>query len=119
MVREIKIQPWDSIFYFKKYEIHTLTNFVTLIAKDKNNDYFYFYDDIEKLYDVSNMPSYIKEDWLNYNKKILNISVLNSSIKECKELLEMSVFQENKNTHQQQLDILTSLRRDLIIKGLT
>jgi hypothetical protein len=65
------------------------------------------------------MPGYIKEDWLNYNKKVLNIAVLNSSIKECKELLELSVFPENRNIHQQQLDILTSLRRDLIIKGLT
>lgn len=117
--RIIYLHPWEEVFKFSKYDTHTMISFVTLIAKDTKDDYYYFYDDIDKLGDISRMPLYIKEDWLNYNKKELNISVLNVCIKECKDLLDNPPTIEDEHVYQQQFNLLNSIRRDLIIKGIT
>lgn len=112
----ISLHPWNGIFYFTKYDHHTLINYATLIATSTNGEYFYFYDDIEMIEDISKMPEYIKLDWLNHNKKPINISVLNACIKECQELFESTIDEDNK--YQKLLELFKSLRRDLIMSGL-
>jgi hypothetical protein len=118
MEREINLSPWKSIYLFTKYDFHNLINYATLITQSPANDYFYFYEDVEKIIDVSMMPNYIKEDWLNYNKKELNISLLNAAVKDCQEKLEAIVNQEKETNYKNTLELFKSIRRELILKGL-
>lgn len=115
MIREINISPWKPVHLSTRYDHHTLINYATLITQNTSDDYFYFYDDIEKIIDVSLMPNYIKEDWLNYNKKELNIAVLNSCISNCIEKIDTEPYSEE---NQKSLETLKLIRREHIIKGL-
>ena len=118
MEREINLSPWKSIYLFTKYDFHTLINYATIIIQNPSDDYFYFYHDIEKIIDVSLMPNYIKEDWLNYNKKELNILVLNACIKDCQEKLEVVTNQEKERSYKKTLETFKSIRREIILKGI-
>lgn len=115
MGREINLDPWVVISRISEYEHHTLINKLTIIV-EVNGHYFYLKDDEEKLIDVSNMPNYIKEDWLNYNKKELGISIINKQIKNLEMILENKRPYDPKD--DESLSQLISIRRHLIIKGI-
>lgn len=95
---------------------------VTTIIFDSCGDLYYIVDDIEKIKDVSSMPSYIKEDWVNENKIPIDISVLNNQINkfsievedEKSRLLE-SNYHDSLKEKMLTLDNLISIRRDVII----
>jgi len=55
------------------------------------------------------MPLYIKEDWIKYNKKSLSLSLLNEQIKK---------LTNQYDQFEEELLLLKSLRRDLIIKNI-
>jgi len=55
------------------------------------------------------MPNYIKEDWVKYNKKSLSLSLLNEQIKK---------LTNDNDQFEDELNLLKSLRRELIIKGI-
>ena len=61
------------------------------------------------MFDVSQMPIYIKEDWIKYNKKSVSLSLLNEQIKK---------LTNDFDQFEEELNLLKSLRRDLIIKGI-
>jgi hypothetical protein len=67
------------------------------------------------------MPEYIKEDWINYNKKPLNIPVLNQMIKSYENQLisglerPFSLTEPSDDELEDLINVLKSLRRDLII----
>lgn len=105
---------------------------VTTIIFDSCGDLYYIVDDIEKIKDVSSMPSYIKEDWVNENKRPIDISVLNNQINkfsreveyekreveyEKSRLLE-SNYHDSLKEKMLTLDNLISIRRDVIISGV-
>mgnify|MGYP000503831029 CR=1 FL=1 len=113
--REINLDPWNIISKVGEYEHHTLTMIVTLVVETEGN-YFYLQDDDMKLKDVSGMPNYIKEDWLNYNKKELGISIVNKQIKNLEMILENKRPYDPKD--EEALTQLISIRRDLIINGI-
>jgi hypothetical protein len=113
--REINIDPWVIISQITEYEHHTLICFVTIIT-EVNDNYFYLKDDIENIKDVSNMPRYIKEDWLNYNKKEISIPIINTQIKNLEKILENRRPYDPKD--DESLTQLISIRRDLIINGI-
>ncbi len=121
MNREINLKPWNQVCLITKYEHHTLINNATVLIEN-SGDYFYIHDDIEKVIDVSQMPEYIKGDWINYNKKPLNIPVLNQMIKDYEKgrqnLRFPAMYEYNEPTDDELEDLinlLKSLRRDLII----
>ena len=120
MNREINLKPWNEVCLITKYEHHTLINNATILIEN-SGDYFYIYDDIEKVKDVSQMPEYIKEDWINYNKKTLNIPVLNQMIKSYENQLKsglerpFSLSEPSDDELENLISLLKSLRRDLII----
>ena len=121
MNRDINLKPWNEVCLITKYEHHTLINNATVLIEN-SGDYFYIHDDIEKVKDVSQMPEYIKEDWINYNKKPLNIPVLNQMIKDYEKgrqnLRFPAMYEYNEPTDDELEDLinlLKSLRRDLII----
>lgn len=118
MERRINLSPWKFVYLFDKYSNQTLINYATLIIQNPSDDYFYLYDDYEKILDISIMPDYIKEDWLNYNKKELNISVLNACVKDCNKKLDTIVNIEEESFYREKVELFKLLRRDLILKGL-
>jgi hypothetical protein len=120
MNRDINLKPWNEVCLITKYEHHTLINNATVLIEN-SGDYFYIHDDIEKVKDVSQMPEYIKEDWINYNKKPLNIPVLNQMIKSYENQLNsdlerpFSLTEPSDDELEDLINVLKSLRRDLII----
>ena len=120
MNRDINLKPWNEVCLITKYEHHTLINNATVLIEN-GGDYFYIHDDIEKVKDVSQMPEYIKEDWINYNKKPLNIPVLNQMIKSYENQLNsdlerpFSLTEPSDDELEDLINLLKSLRRDLII----
>jgi hypothetical protein len=120
MNRDINLKPWNEVCLITKYEHHTLINNATVLIEN-SGDYFYIHDDIEKVKDVSQMPEYIKEDWINYNKKPLNIPVLNQMIKSYENQLNsdlerpFSLTEPSDDELEDLVNVLKSLRRDLII----
>ena len=118
MDRVVNLNPWKEISIIKKIEHHTMIDVATIIIG--NNDYyFYIQDDIEKIIDVSCMPNYIKEDWINYNKKELNIKIVEEHIRKYVDLRDSEVYLEVTNqTYDDIINDLQSIKRDLIINKI-
>ena len=120
--RKINLFPWEKISITSEVEHHTLIDVATIIIF-KDDEYYFIQDDIEKVRDVSIMPQYIKEDWIKYNRKELNMFVINKHIREYESRLKKSIeFNSVKTDKERELEeklqLLKSLRRDLIIKGI-
>jgi len=52
---------------------------------EKDGVVFYLYDEQDKIEDISKMPSYITEDWIIYNKKHIDLDIIDEYIKEFSE----------------------------------
>ena len=66
--------------------------------------FFYIEDSGEKISDISKMPFYIKLDWINYNKKELDLKTINKHI------------EYHKKNDTDDLYKMISIRREIIIK---
>lgn len=108
MKREINISPWNHITTTQHYNHHTLNSIFTILI-EKDGKYFFLIDEVEKIFDVSQMPNYIKEDWINYNKKPLSLSLINEQIKK---------ISNDFDQFEEELSLLKSLRRNMIINGI-
>jgi len=110
MMEEINFPNWEVLVHGSEVNHHTITNMSTIFIRDKNGDYFYLYDETDKVYDVSRMPSYISEDWVNYNKKEINNAVLEKWIAQFSSvgLVETDYLASE----------LKSIKRDLIMKKI-
>jgi len=115
MNRVINLSPWNKISITTDIQHHTLVDMATIIITN-DEDYFVIEDDIEKVMDVSSMPHYIKEDWINYNKKELTHSVLDRHIKVYTDKYD-SQYPPNESI-EETLSILKSIKRHLIIKKI-
>jgi hypothetical protein len=115
MNRVINLSPWDKISMSTEVQHHTLIDIATIIISD-DEDYYIIEDDIEKVMDVSQMPHYIKEDWINYNKKELTQSVIDKHIKVYTDKYE-SRYPPSEAT-EKTLSTLKSIKRHLIIKNI-
>jgi hypothetical protein len=123
MERKINLENIISSIEF--YDYASLNKMVNLII-ESNNTYYFIEDELEKVIDVTQMPSYIQLDWFKYNKKDLTLSMVNKHIKYLKESIEdlytknMSI-QKNIEIEQQIQQVLEKvflIRRDLIINGI-
>lgn len=123
MERKINLENIISSIEF--YDYASLNKMVNLII-ESNNTYYFIEDELEKVIDVTQMPSYIQLDWFKYNKKELTLSMVNKHIKYLKESIEdlytknMSI-QKNIEIEQQIQQVLEKvflIRRDLIINGI-
>lgn len=115
MNRVINLSPWNKISITTEIQHHTLVDIATIIITN-DEDYFVIEDDVEKVMDVSSMPHYIKEDWINYNKKELTHPVLDKHIKVYTDKYD-SQYPPNENV-EKTLSILKSIKRHLIIKKI-
>lgn len=108
MKREIDVSPYKHITTTHKIDHHSLDEIFTILI-EKDGEYSFLVEECQKIFDISQMPNYIKEDWIKYNKKSLSLRLLNEQIK--KYTNEFDQFED-------ELSLLKSLRRELIIKGI-
>jgi hypothetical protein len=108
MKREINVSPWNHITTTSEMNNYSLDNYLTILI-EKDGEYFFIVEEEQKIFDISQMPLYIKEDWLKYNKKSLSLSLLNEQIKK---------LTNQYDQFEEELLLLKSLRRDLIIKNI-
>ena len=112
--RKINLSPYKEISITNKTNHHTLVNESTIIIED-GDDYFVIQDDIEKIHDVSQMPNYIKEDWIKYNRKELTNKILDWHI------LDHIRLSEQQYPNEDILEVVSKLRsikRHQIIKKI-
>lgn len=67
-MKEINFPNCEVIAHGSEIEHHTMKYVSTIFIKS-GEGYFYLQDETDKIYDISKMPRYISEDWVNYNKK--------------------------------------------------
>jgi hypothetical protein len=115
MNRVINLSPWNKISITTEVQHHTLIDMATIIITN-DEDYFVIEDDVEKIMDVSSMPHYIKEDWINYNKKELTNSVLDNHIKVYTDKYD-SKWPPDEGL-EKTISTLKSIKRHLIIKKI-
>lgn len=108
MKREINLSPWQVLVTTQSIDNQTLDYWSTILIEHQGQ-YCYLVEEEQKVFDISQMPDYIKTDWIKYNKKPLNLLALNRQIKKLSADLEQ--FEE-------ELDLLKRLRRDLILEGI-
>jgi hypothetical protein len=83
----IKKENIISSIHIEDSEYSTLIYEVTIFNQAK--DFYSIKDSKEQFDEVSKMPSYIQEDWINSKKIPLNISTLNKQIKIQCDVLEI------------------------------
>jgi hypothetical protein len=108
MERSINVSPWNHITTTSKINNYSLDNYFTILI-EKDGEYFFLVEEEQKVFDISQMPNYIKEDWIKYNKKSLSLSILNEQIKK---------LSNDYDQFEDELSLLKSLRRELILKGI-
>ena len=113
--RLINLSPWKEISISTEVQHHTLIDISTIIIGD-GEDYYTIEEDVEKIMDVSSMPHYIKEDWINYNKKELNQKVLDKHISVYTDKSEMQYPPDREIVEI--ISTLKSIKRHLLIKKI-
>lgn len=108
MKREINVSPWKHLTTTQHTDHHTLDSIFTILI-EKDGEYHFIVEEQEKVFDISQMPNYIKVDWINYNKKSLSLSLMNKQIKK---------LSNDRDQFEDELTLLKSLRRDSIINGI-
>jgi hypothetical protein len=108
MKREINVSPWNHITTSSKINNYSLDNYFTILI-EKDGEYYFIVEEEQKVFDISQMPIYIKEDWIKYNKKPVSLPLINEQIKK---------FTNEYDQFEEELSILKSLRRELIINGI-
>lgn len=95
------------------------------IVYDKDGEYYYLIDSNDKIKDVDKMPSYIKEDYYNYNIKMLTIDFFNKIIEKCRikytlksHLLGNKIQTEVRQFTEEELDKIITIRRELNLKEI-
>jgi hypothetical protein len=117
MDRKINLNPLIKVSSVTWFDGNILENITNIIVK-KDDNYFYIQDELEKIKDVSAMPIYIKEDWLKYNIKDLNMFVINRHIEEINKKIDTLITHMYIKENEEILDLLKSIRRDFIINGI-
>lgn len=93
---------------------YNLVSGISNIIIELESVFFYIEDYKEKMIDISKMPIYIRLDWLNYNRKELDLKTINKHI----EYHKTTSRWDGNDFIQDDIKIsqLISIRRDIIIK---
>lgn len=110
----MNLKPWKSVSHYHRFTLD-LQKITSIIIENDKGDYFFIEEESDKLEDISKMPYYIKEDWINYNKKDLNLKIINKHIQDSEIKLDKDIL---KPEDIEEINFLKSIRRDLIIKGI-
>lgn len=118
MEEKVDLDDWNIISHTHYYEVNPFSKISTIIIENNSGDYFCIKDEYDKIIDVTKMPNYIIKDWVNYNKKDLDIATLNKQIKWFESHLDDPVNLIESEKTEETIKTLKSLRRDLIIKDI-
>jgi archaellum biogenesis protein FlaJ (TadC family) len=110
-MNNIEFNDYRVIVSLSHFDKLSFEEMLTIIISNEVN-YFYLYDESEKINDVIKMPSYISSDWINYNKKELNIKILDELIK------KFSSIHFGLDNSKLMVSELKSIKRDFIINKL-
>ena len=95
------------------------------IVYDKDGEYYYLLDSSDKIKDVTKMPNYIKEDYFNFNTKILNIYFFNKIIEKYRvkytlksHYLGNKLDIEIRQFSEEELEKIITIRRELNLKEI-
>ena len=113
--RMINLSPYKEISITYRTLQHTLVHEATIIIED-GDDYYMIQDDREKIEDVSQMPYYIKEDWIKYNRKELTTQVLDWHILKYTDDHEAQWPRDREV--EEILNLLKSIKRHQMIKKI-
>lgn len=105
---------WRIVCNFIKMDYLSMREMSTMII-EKNGNFFYLYDESDKINDVIKMPSYIKEDWVIYNKKDINLSVVDTLVKEYS---NFGKTYQHDDRVEDLLSELKTIRRDVLLKKI-
>ena len=108
-IDDIKFNDWEVIAISTNFDYLSMREMATVFIRSGEYN-FYLYDESEKIIDVAKMPSYIYQDWIVYNKKELNIKVLDKNIKD---FLDIGTIDSEFIANE-----LKSIKRDLILKKI-
>lgn len=103
MKREVNLHPY-KVITTTDYELDSHLFLIEFFG-----EFFYIKEEIEKVFDVSQMPHYIKCDWVEHNKIKPSIELINHQIKKLNN--KYGLFSD-------ELNILKSIRRSLIINKI-
>ena len=109
MNNDISFSGWEIIAYSSIREHHSLVDMATIFISN-GDDHYYLYDESDKIEDISKMPAYIKEDWVNYNKKDIDIVTIDHHIKK---FSEIGLIETNYISSE-----LKRIKRDLTLKKI-
>lgn len=90
---------------------------------EDNDIYYYIKEEKEKFNEIVRMPSYIKDDWMRYNREELTTKHIDDIIKKIevehnKEQIKYSYNVPYRIDLEEKIQKLVSLRRDLILKKI-
>lgn len=95
------------------------------IVYDKDGEYYYLLDSCDKIKDVEKMPQYIKEDYYNYNTKILTIDLFNKIVEKYRikytlkgHYLGNKLETEIRQFTEDELDKIVTIKRELNLKEI-
>jgi hypothetical protein len=106
--RKIETSPWKHITTTTNLDMTSIQNIFTILI-EKDGEYSFLVDSDEKIFDISIMPLYIREDWIRYNKKPLNLELINNQIKQ---------LSNNLNLFEQEIMLLNALKREMLINQI-
>lgn len=115
----IQFNDWEIIATVVNFDYLSMREMATVFIRygdeytkghSDNELNFYLYDESDKLIDVSKMPSYIYSDWIIYNKKEINMKVLDKSIQQ---LLDIGTVESEFTANE-----LKSIKRELVLKNI-
>lgn len=106
--KRIDTSPWKHITTTTNLDRTTIQNIFTILI-EKDGEYSFLVDSDEKIFDISIMPLYIREDWIKYNKKPVNLELIDYQIKQ---------LSNNFNLFEPEIMILNTLRRETLINQI-
>lgn len=101
------------VSYTDGFEHHSVKQKSNIIF-ELNGFYYYIIDEIDKLFDVINMPSYLQKEWFHNNKKVLTEKITKT------ELDKQLVMEKNINpeTLSENISELKSILREFRINKI-
>lgn len=102
--------------------VDPITKIEELIIED-GGLYFYLKEEKDKLNEIINMPSYIKDDWFKYHREELTIKQIDKIVQSIenehqKEQVKYAYNIPYRVDLEEKLQKLKSVRRDLVIKKI-
>lgn len=107
------IDDLRMVSFTDEFEHHSLKQKANIIF-ELNGFYYYIIDEIDKLFDIINMPPYLQEEWFHSNKKALTETITKTELDK-QLVIERSI---NPKTLSKNISELKSILREFRINKI-